>query len=153
MRNVYGFFIIVLIIFAYAIPVHGAVVPSLTIRVYRNGEPFPYVDVELYLNGTLLTHVGTTDENGTVVFSNVETGNYTIQVVNGSSVWIFIVIIDENTSEITLNIEESNDGILTSIVEFMGSNKHVLYTGIAVFFIVILLIAFAFSGRKIPRRR
>ncbi len=135
--------------------VMGSVVSSLTIKVYKgDGSPLSNAVVELYSNGTLVAR-GVTDANGSVVFSNVSTGEYIIYVYYNGSVYVDRIQVTANTSIIELSIDSATADSNTTLGgwDWFNKNKLMAVSGLAVLLFVVLLIAYAFSGRKIPRRR
>ncbi|GEM_PF-3277596 len=149
---------VLLLLILFGSTVYGLTVSSVTVQVYLGDKPLKDATVELWANNTL-KYRGVTDENGTIVFNNISIGNYTIYIYYNGSAWKFIRYIDLNTTVVTLNLtinhgnSTDDNSTLEEIVSMMNNNRHILYTGIAVFFIIILLLAYAFSGRKIPKRR
>ncbi|MCD6300906.1 MAG: carboxypeptidase regulatory-like domain-containing protein [Staphylothermus sp.] len=139
--------------------VFGATVSSLTITVYKDGEALQDATVELWLNNTLM-YRGVTDTNGTITLANVTTGSYTVYVYYNGTVWKFEETIDENTTSITLNI--TNDTVeyligLSSppfwgkVENYYGQYRIPILVGVG--FIVLILLAYALSGTRYPRRR
>ena len=139
--------------------VFGATVSSLTITVYKDGKALADATVELWYNGTLAFR-GVTDTNGTVSFSNVTTGNYTIYVYYAGEAYAFEETIDENTTELTLNIttattttntSNSSEGLAGTLRTYYDQYKIPILVGVG--FIVLILLAYALSGTRYPRRR
>ncbi len=135
--------------------VTGGTISTLTITVLKDGKALQDATVELWLNNTLM-YRGVTDTNGTITLANVTTGNYTIYVYYNGSVWKFGKAIDENTTELTLNItaakSSADDGKLVGTLRtYYDQYKIPILVGIG--FIVLILFAYALSGTRYPRRR
>ncbi len=208
MRYVAVFVLVLAMVIGLVAPysvVYGEVVEELTVKIYINNETMSNVVVELYFINDTFVARNYTDVNGTAVFYNITTGNYTMYIHYLSNTWVYRVNITNTTSEIVLNLytppmPTSND---TEDVEFhsvggltmypgnpigdTGSSgsgstssnsstssntsndndwfrgnytignytvsKYIIYTGVAVGLIILLLLAYAFSGKRIPRRR
>ena len=122
---------------------------DVTIHVYRDGEPVKNAVVELYRNGTLVAR-RTTNANGTVYVYNIPEGEYTIYIYANGSVYRFDKTIDENTTELNLSLSGVSGAV--GSLRAVTSNYWIL-GGFIVAFVFGLGIAYALSGKRIPRRR
>ena len=130
---------------------YASVVPSLEIIVEKDNEPLVNATIELWQNNTL-AYRGVTDANGTVTLANVTIGNYTLYIYYKGHAYKRSIEITSNTTKITIDINHM-DEITSRLTSLYDQHKYIVISGIIVFFIIILLLALAFSGRKIPRRR
>ncbi len=121
---------------------------DVTIHVYRDGEPVRNAVVELYRNGTLVAR-RTTNANGTVYVYNIPEGEYTIYIYANGSVYRFDKTI-ENTTELNLSLSGVSGAV--GSLRAVTSNYWIL-GGFIVAFVIGLGIAYALSGKRIPRRR
>jgi len=125
----------------------ASIVPSLKIIVEKNNEPLANATIELWQNNTL-AYREVTDANGTVTLTNVTIGNYTLYIYYKGHAYKRSIEITSNTIDIN-----HMDEITSRLTSLYDQHKYIVISGIIVFFIIILLLALAFSGRKIPRRR
>ena len=129
--------IIVAIVIGVGAVYAQSIVSEVTITVEKDGKAVTNAYVEVYDANDTRIFSGYTDTNGKITLSNVTTGDYKIKVVHEDRLYIFNVKIDENTTEIKLDLSEFN---------WLKSNWKLLAIGAGAGILVILLLG---VGRRI----
>jgi len=144
----------------------AAVISELDITVLDwNNQPVENAIVEIW-NTTLVAR-STTNSSGIAKFYNISDGNYTVYVYINGIVYKFTICVDNTTSielvlpdpsqnisnntSMHLNNNTSDNMTSDTIKGWFDNNK--ILVGVGLVFILLILIAYALSGRKIPRRR
>jgi len=130
--------IIVLVLAVTSVVYAQTIVSQVTISVEKDGSPVSNVYVEVYDANDTRIFSGYTDVNGKITLSNVTAGDYKIKVVHEDRLYIFNVKIDENTTEIKLDLSEFN---------WLKSNWKILAIGAGAG--VLLILIFSGISRRI----
>jgi len=120
---------------------------DVTIRVVDGDKPVPDAVVVIMLNGSLESVI-TTDSNGTAVAS-LSPGTYSIFVIVGDSTYKFKQTIQDNTTNMTLNIGVGLQNYVSRAKTVVDQYKYyLLAVGV---FVILVLFALLVSGKKTPR--
>jgi len=111
-----------------------SIVSEVTITVEKDGKAVANVYVEVYNSNDTKVFSGYTNENGTITLSNITSGDYTVKVLYEDKLYIFNIKIDENTSEIKLDLSEFN---------WLKSNWKLLAIGAGAMFMLLLIMGVA----------
>ncbi|MEM1983331.1 MAG: hypothetical protein QXZ63_06695 [Sulfolobales archaeon] len=120
---------------------------DVTIRVVDGDKPVPDAVVVIMLNGSLESVI-TTDSNGTAVAS-LSPGTYSMFVIVGDSTYKFKQTIQDNTTNMTLNIGGGLQNYVSRAKTVVDQYKYyLLAVGV---FVILVLFALLVSGKKTPR--
>ncbi len=112
---------------------------SVTIKVFRDGDPVSGVLVEVYDEDDTMVASGTTDTNGTVVFT-LENGKYTAYAYYKGKVYAKSFEVPDDT-EVKIELSMFSTSAWTANLIWLG-------IGAGLAFVILILIG-ALGGRKI----